>query len=140
MALDSRSWGDVLVFSSEKRPRSTVRSCYHRWRKENGLSRRCDIPECVFHTAPLVWNGKELPLILDHKNGCKFDNRPENLRYLCPNCDSQQVTKGGGNKGRIANVGEHAFAINLRNGDRDCFAFEKGRSQDTGQHAPVADA
>ena len=29
------------------------------------------------------------------------DNRPKNLRLLCPNCNSQQETHGGGNKGKV---------------------------------------
>src|SRR6476660_3941888 len=41
------------------------------------------------YTAPLVWNGRPFNPFLDHKNGNNSDNRPENLRYLCPNCDSQ---------------------------------------------------
>jgi len=38
------------------------------------------------------WLGKTLPLILDHINGINNDNRLENLRFLCSNCDSQQPT------------------------------------------------
>jgi len=38
------------------------------------------------------WMGKPLPLILDHKNGVNNDNRLENLRFACSNCDSQLPT------------------------------------------------
>lgn len=38
------------------------------------------------------WMGKPLPLILDHKNGVNNDNRIENLRFACSNCDSQLPT------------------------------------------------
>lgn len=38
------------------------------------------------------WNGKEMPLILDHINGVNNDNRIENLRFVCSNCDSQLPT------------------------------------------------
>ena len=38
------------------------------------------------------WMGKPLPLILDHINGINNDNRLENLRFMCSNCDSQLPT------------------------------------------------
>jgi 5-methylcytosine-specific restriction endonuclease McrA len=38
------------------------------------------------------WNNKPLPLILDHINGVNDDNRIENLRFVCSNCDSQLPT------------------------------------------------
>lgn len=43
------------------------------------------------------WNGQELSLRLDHINGVNNDNRLANLRWLCPNCDSQQDTYCGRN-------------------------------------------
>ena len=38
------------------------------------------------------WNGKTLSLQLDHINGINNDHRLENLRFLCPNCHTQQDT------------------------------------------------
>ena len=38
------------------------------------------------------WNGKPMPLIMDHINGKNNDNRLENLRFVCSNCDSQLPT------------------------------------------------
>lgn len=46
--------------------------------------------------APL-WNNKRLVLVLDHINGKSNDNRIENLRFLCPNCNSQTSTFAGRN-------------------------------------------
>lgn len=43
------------------------------------------------------WNGKELVLVLDHTNGVYNDDRLENLRFLCPNCNSQTPTFAGRN-------------------------------------------
>ena len=44
-----------------------------------------------------VWNDKELVLTLDHRNGINNDNRLENLRWVCPNCDRQLPTFGARN-------------------------------------------
>ncbi len=38
------------------------------------------------------WQGQSLVLILDHINGRRFDYRLQNLRLLCPNCNSQTET------------------------------------------------
>jgi hypothetical protein len=38
-----------------------------------------------------TWNGQPMPLELDHVNGCRSDNRIENLRILCPNCHAQNA-------------------------------------------------
>ena len=44
------------------------------------------------------WLGKKLTLQIDHINGNHFDNRLENLRFLCPNCHAQTPTYAGKNK------------------------------------------
>jgi len=44
------------------------------------------------------WNGKNIVLQLDHINGHRYDNRLENLRFLCPNCHSQTETFCGKDK------------------------------------------
>lgn len=41
-----------------------------------------------------IWQGKDLTLILDHINGSNHDNRLENLRWVCPNCNQQLDTTG----------------------------------------------
>lgn len=55
--------------------------------KENILPNKCSI--CNQSTE---WNNKNLVMILDHINGINNDNRIENLRLICPNCNSQQDT------------------------------------------------
>lgn len=44
------------------------------------------------------WNDRPMPLILDHINGVNNDNRIENLRFVCSNCDSQLETYKARNK------------------------------------------
>ncbi len=48
--------------------------------------------ECSLCENKGEWMGKKLPLVLDHINGINNDNRLENLRFLCSNCDSQLPT------------------------------------------------
>jgi len=43
------------------------------------------------------WNGEKISLILDHINGIHNDNRIENLRILCPNCNATLSTHCGRN-------------------------------------------
>lgn len=47
------------------------------------------------------WMGKKMSLILDHVNGVNNDNRLENLRILCPNCNATLDTHCKGHKGLI---------------------------------------
>jgi hypothetical protein len=42
-----------------------------------------------------IWNKINLVMILDHINGIFNDNRIENLRLICPNCNSQLDTHCG---------------------------------------------
>lgn len=44
------------------------------------------------------WRGHRISLILDHINGIRNDNRIENLRIVCPNCNATLDTHGGRNK------------------------------------------
>ena len=76
------------------------------------------MPNCTFHTLRPFWAGKQLPLILDHVNGNNRDNRPGNLRLLCPNCDSQLPTRGGANRGRVLEAEEGEFVLMSRDGKR----------------------
>ena len=110
---------EVLRFSMRPKSRATVRAYYLDWRSEQGIMRRCDNPDCSLHNGELKWNGQDLDLILDHINGSSRDNRPENLQLLCPNCDSQLLTRGGKNRGRIRGLSDGGFEVCHRDGRRD---------------------
>lgn len=70
-----------------------------------------------------IWNGEPLTMILDHKNGNKYDHRLENLRYVCPNCNQQLITTGY--KGYIYNenglkIRNNSRIVNAQNFCIDC--------------------
>ena len=56
--------------------------------------RRCEV------CRRTEWNGRPIPLELDHIDGDRLNNLLENLRLLCPNCHAQTPTYRGRNIGR----------------------------------------
>ena len=59
---------------------------------------------CALCGIPSEWNNAPLALTLDHVDGDSSNNARENLRLVCPNCDSQLPTYKNRNRGR----GRHA--------------------------------
>lgn len=86
-----RNWTDEEIFcENSKASQPTLRRTY---------KNRCVVPyKCAVCGLEPFWNGKPLVLTLDHKNGKNRDNRYENLRWICPNCDRQSDTYGMKNK------------------------------------------
>lgn len=56
----------------------------------NGKCQICGLSE---------WQGKSMPLVLDHISGNPYDNSLINLRVICHNCNAQTPTFAGRNKG-----------------------------------------
>jgi hypothetical protein len=81
------------------------KSTYSRWALKKRLLR-----EGILHNTcskcgqGAVWQGEPLALILDHINGVPDDHRRENLRLLCPNCNSQQATFAGKRNAKARNT------------------------------------
>jgi len=128
---------NVLRFAVPGASRGTVARHYAAWRNREGIERRCDNTPCTFHTASLEWNGAPLPLILDHVNGARHDNRPNNLRYLCPNCDAQLETRGGRNRGRVQNLTATGYIVVSKSGRRDALIVPDTRSLTVVGHQPT---
>ncbi|WP_157592586.1 HNH endonuclease signature motif containing protein [Solirubrobacter soli] len=77
---------DVLVESSQYSRRSLKQRLY-----DTGLKDRV----CELCGQNELWNGRHMSLVLDHINGRADDNRLENLRIVCPNCNATLETHCG---------------------------------------------
>lgn len=63
-----------------------------------GMPYRCAVCE-----QDPEWQGRPLTLEIDHKDGNRWNNRLENLQFLCPNCHTQTESYANYRKpGRVA--------------------------------------
>jgi len=78
---------------------------------ENSTYNRCQLKERLYNEGfkekkcelcgqDENWNGGKMSLILDHINGVWNDNRIENLRIVCPNCNATLPTHCGKQKSK----------------------------------------
>ena len=59
---------------------------------------------CEFCGLNPIWNGKPLMLHVHHTGADRTDNRPEEIKFACPNCHSQTDNfgfRGGDPAGRL---------------------------------------
>ena len=56
--------------------------------------------KCSICRREFMWENKPLVPVLDHIDGVAIHNGRENLRMICPNCDSQSPTYKGRNLGK----------------------------------------
>jgi hypothetical protein len=81
---------DVLI---ENSPYKSTNHLKDRLYKELIKERKCEL--CG---QDEMWLGNKMALILDHINGINNDNRLENLRIVCPNCNATLETHCKGDR------------------------------------------
>ncbi|GHF99482.1 HNH endonuclease signature motif containing protein [Streptomyces filamentosus] len=86
---------EILVLNPSPHPRRVRSNRLKSALLETGVEEKCAL--CG---VGAVWRGRPLPLEVDHIDGDWRDNRPENLRLLCPNCHSATDNYRGRGKGR----------------------------------------
>lgn len=99
---------------------------------------------CAECGLPPMWRGRPIVLEVDHVNGDPWDNRLENLRFLCPNCHSQTATYAGRNKSqKQAALKARAPATAVRAGGLEpprCEPLESKSSASTCSATPACEA
>jgi hypothetical protein len=85
-AREPRPLVDILVEGSTYNRRHLKRRLFAEGIKQ---------PRCEICGQGELWRGVRMALVLDHINGVWNDNRLENLRILCPNCNATLDTHCG---------------------------------------------
>lgn len=89
-----RTAAQIMVIMPDGSGRESV-ARLRRAMAEVGIDEVCS--ECGVDTE---WNYKPIQLEVDHIDGNWLNNLQSNLRYLCPNCHSQQVNTNLPHKNR----------------------------------------
>lgn len=85
-----QEWSKIFLVKGKKY--SSNIHIKERLLKEKILHNKCSI--CGLGDK---WNERPIVHVMDHINGDSSDNRIENLRIVCPNCNSQLDTFSGRN-------------------------------------------
>lgn len=80
-----------------------------------------------------IWRGRYMGLVLDHVNGVPDDNRIENLRIVCPNCNATLETHCGRRNLKDA---EPRTCPQCGDDFRPGFLAQRYCSRECGQRAP----
>lgn len=80
---------DILVNNSSYRDSTSLKNKLYKAGLKDRICELCGQGE--------NWQGNHMSLILDHINGINNDNRIENLRIVCPNCNATLETHCKGN-------------------------------------------
>ena len=89
---------------------------------------------CAICASAAGWQGKPLVLVLDHIDGDSTNNRRDNLRLVCPNCESQLPTFKNRNQGKGGTRG----VSDTRPGCPTDSAQVHQQGRQTAEHEPVA--
>ena len=90
-----RKTADQILIVLPEGSRRPKLSQLKRAMKESGLQEVCSCG--IIDT----WNGKPIVLEVDHIDGDWLNNNLDNLRFICPNCHSQEATTNMPHKYRI---------------------------------------
>jgi len=83
------SLSDILISGSTYQNTTALKKRLYREGIKEPICEKCGQNE--------IWRGMYISMILDHINGVHNDNRIENLRILCPNCNAALPTHCGRN-------------------------------------------
>jgi len=96
------AWNKGMRLGSTGRPLTEYlvvgSTCKSSWLRQRLVEEGIFEPECAT-CGNATWQGRPIPLELEHKNGNRNDNRLENLELLCPNCHALTPTYRGRNIG-----------------------------------------